>query len=149
VRSKEELLVEELADLQEEAWARFRRDDDRRRSLRERVRRFLDAQHTLLAADRDLTTIALRALTHPEARVARRVLALHERTIGLLAEILQAGSLRRDVLVAAHTLFHVTLGARIPWANGLVSAEDCRRSIETGVDLIFEGLATHARDEAP
>jgi AcrR family transcriptional regulator len=149
VRSKEELLVEELADLQEEAWASFRREDDRRRSLRERVRRFLDAQHALLAADRDLTTIALRALTHPEARVARRVLALHERTIGLLAEILQAGSLRRDVLTAAHTLFHVTLGARIPWANGLVSAEDCRRSIETGVDLIFEGLATRARDETP
>lgn len=146
VRSKEELLVEELADLQEEAWARFRNEDDRARPLRERVRRFLDAQHALLAEDRDLTTIALRATTHPEARVARRVLALHERTVGLLAEVLQTGSLRRDVLVAARTIFHVTQGARVPWANGLVSAEECRRSLESAVDLLFDGLGNRRRD---
>ena len=97
VQSKEELLVDELAALQEEAWQRFRTEDDRKAPTRDRVRNFLEVQHELLVADRDLTTIALRATTKPEARVARRVLALHDRTIGLLAEILQLFYLRHLV----------------------------------------------------
>ncbi|MCZ6785031.1 MAG: helix-turn-helix domain containing protein [Proteobacteria bacterium] len=147
VQSKEELLIEELADLQEEAWRRFRAEDARDRPTRERVHRFLRVQHELLVADRDLTAIALRATTRPEARVARRVLALHDRTMGLLVEVLQMGRVRHDldpevdVLEAARALFHITLGARIPWANGLVQADACLQSIQAGVDLLFRGLS--------
>jgi AcrR family transcriptional regulator len=150
VRSKEELLVAELADLQEEAWTRFRTGDDRSAPTRERLRRFLALQHELLAASPDLTTIALRATTHPEARVSRRALALQDRTIGLLAEILQrgrmSGELSRDVdlLAAARTLFHLTQGSRISWANGLQGADACREAIEAGVGVLFRGLDSAA-----
>jgi len=146
VRSKEELLIRELAERQEEAWQRFRREEIRDLGTRERVRKFLDAQHALLAADPDLTTIALRATTHPGARVARQALALQDRTIGLLVEILQqgrmAGDLDRqvDVLAAARAVCHVTQSARIPWANGLVDAAGCRAAIESAVDVLFRGL---------
>ncbi len=146
VQSKEELLIEELAALQEDAWTQFRKTDERGRSTRERVSLFLDVQHELLTRDRDLSLIALRATTRPEARVARRVLSLHDRTIGLLAEILQMGRKNKDlasqanVLQAAQVLFHVTLGARIAWSNGQVSAEGCRKSIQAGVAVLFEGL---------
>ncbi len=151
VHSKEELLVEELAALQEEAWARYRAEEDRDRPTLERVRHFLDVQHELLAANRDLTMIALRATTRPEARVARQVLTLHDRTIGLLVEILQAGRRRGDlqreiaILEAARVLFHITQGARIPWANGLIPDQECRGSIHAGVGLLFAGLAARDR----
>ena len=146
VRSKEELLVQELAELQEEAWNRFRLHDDREAPTRARVRRFFQTQHDLLAEVPDLTVIALRATTYPHARVARRVLALNERTIGLLAEILQGGRVRRDlggdvdVLVAARALFHVASGARLSWANGLVTEVGCRSDIDASVDLLFRGI---------
>jgi len=146
VESKEELLIEELAARQEEAWTRFRRDDDRRSPTRQRLGRFLELQHALLAQDADFTMIALRASTQPEARVARRVLALQDRTIGLVAEILQAGKLRGeltrelDVLAASRAIVHVTTGARVPWANGLVSAEACRASIAAALDVLFDGM---------
>jgi len=146
VQSKEELLVDELSAIQEEAWKRFRTQDDRSRPTRQRVHEFLAVQHALLVRDRDLTMIALRAATKPEARVARRALVLNDRTIGLLAEILQMGRKRQDlapdvnVLEAASALFHITQGARLPWANGLVGAEACQRSIRAGVDLLFRGL---------
>jgi AcrR family transcriptional regulator len=147
VQSKEELLVDELTALQEEAWRRFRKQDDRDRPTRERIHRFLDAQHQLLAEDRDFTMIALRAATRPEARVARSVLILNDRTIGLLVEILQMGRTRNrdlarsiDVLEAARALFHLTQGARIPWANNVVSGDVCRASIRKAVDLLFAGL---------
>lgn len=149
--SKEELLIDELSEMQEEAWTRFRRVDDRSRPTVDRVREFLDVQHALLVADRDLTTIALRATTRPEARVARRVLQLYDRTIGLLMEILQRGRMKKDlardvdVLEAARVLFHMTHGARIPWANGLVSDQACLASIHQAVDLLFRGLAEPAR----
>ncbi|MFQ5416512.1 MAG: TetR/AcrR family transcriptional regulator, partial [Myxococcota bacterium] len=94
VRSKHELLILELADLQEEAWNRFRLRDDPRAPTRQRIRDFFEAQHELLAADPDLTVIALRATTYPADRVSKRVLALNDRTVGLLAEILQGGRLR-------------------------------------------------------
>ena len=147
IRSKEELLVEQLGDLQEEAWRGFRRGEDKVAPARERVRRFLDAEHALLARDPDLTTIALRATTHPEARVARRVLALQDRTIGLLTEILMSarnrGELRRDtdVLAAARAIAHLTSGARISWANGLLDADGCRAAIDAAAALLFDGLA--------
>ena len=105
-------------------------------------------QQELLLEDPDLTRIALRATTRPEARVAKRSLVLNDRTIGLLAEILQMGRKRHDlvrdinVLEAASALFHITQGARIPWANGLVSAKLCQRSIRAGVDLLFAGIAS-------
>jgi len=146
VRSKQELLVAELADLQEEAWARFRSEDDRRAPTLDRLGRLLDLQHELLAATPDLTTIALRATTHPEARVARRALALQDRTIGLVAEILQrgrmSGELSRevDLLAAAGTILHLTQGARIAWANGLQGADACRDAIRSGVAVLFQGL---------
>jgi AcrR family transcriptional regulator len=146
VRSKEELLIDELTRLQEEAWHRFRQGDERTLPTRERVHRFLDVQHELLVADRDFTAIALRATTKPEARVARQVLALNDRTVGLLMEILQMGRMRNDlakdveVLEAARVVFSITQGARIPWANGLVTDEVCRNSIQSGVDLLFKGL---------
>jgi AcrR family transcriptional regulator len=146
VETKHELLVLELAELQEEAWTRFRLDDDRQRPTRERIHRFFQVQHEMLASDADLTVIALRASTYPEAPVARRVLALHDRTIGLLAEILQAGRKRDlaenlDVLASARALFHLASGARLCWANGLVSESGCRRAIESSVDLLFSGLS--------
>lgn len=146
VRSKEELLLRELAERQEEAWQRFRAGDDRRAATRERVRNFLDAWHALLAEDPDLVTIALRATTHPGARVARQALALQDRTIGLLAEILQQGRMRGelardvDVMAAARALFHVIHSARIPWANGLVDAEGCRHATAQSVEVVFRGL---------
>jgi AcrR family transcriptional regulator len=151
VRTKHELLVLELADLQEEAWTRFRRSDTRSIATRERVARFFDTQHTLLASDADLTVIALRATTYPEAPVARRVLALHDRTIGLLAEILQGGCRRDlaadvDVLASARALFHIATGARISWANGLLSESGCREAIMSSVDLLFRGLSPGARE---
>jgi AcrR family transcriptional regulator len=146
VQSKHELLVLELAEIQEEAWTRFRREDDRKAPTRGRVRRFLEIQHEMLAKDLDLTTIALRATTYPEARLARRVLALNDRTVGLLAEILQGGRRRdldpeMDVLTAARTIFHVATGLRIAWANGLVNESGCRESIDASVDLLFRGIA--------
>ena len=153
VRTKQELLLLELADLQEEAWVRFRRSDDRDAPTRLRLRRYFDAQHELLASDADLTVIALRATTYPEEPVARRALALQDRSIGLLAEILQSGRRRDladevDVLAAARALFHIATGARISWANGLASETACRQAIETSVDLLFRGLAgpADARD---
>lgn len=154
VQSKEELLIDELAELQEEAWRQFREEDDRNRATRDRVNRFLDAQHALLDADRDLTMIALRSCTRPEARVARRVLILNDRTIGLLVEVLQMGRMRKDlrrgidVLEAARAVFHITQGARIPWANGLVSGGACRRSVQLAIDLLFSGLEAPERQLA-
>ncbi|MFK7895115.1 MAG: TetR/AcrR family transcriptional regulator [Myxococcota bacterium] len=146
VQSKEELLIEELSEMQEEAWTRFRALDDRDRPTDVRLRDFFEVQHALLVADRDLTTIALRATTKTEARVAKRVLQLYDRTIGLLMEILQRGRLKKhlskevDVLETARVLFHVTNGARIPWANGMVSDEACLASIHQAVDLLFRGV---------
>jgi AcrR family transcriptional regulator len=147
IRSKEELLVDELAEIQDRAWQRFRAAERRDRPARERLRRFLDVEHRLLAQDRDFTVVMLRATTHPEARVAKRVLALQDRTIGLVTEILQSarsrGELRRgaDVLAAARTIAHVTSGARIAWANGVLGAEECRAAIAAAVALLFEGIA--------
>ncbi len=153
VRSKEELLVDELARWQEEAWTRFRASDDRTQPTRDRIARFLDAHHELLAENPDLTTIALRAATHPEARVAKRVLAMQDRSIGLLAEILQRGRARgdvgrdADVLVAARAILYTSSGARLAWANGQVSMEGCRAAIAGAVDLLFRGLAGPASRE--
>jgi len=147
VRSKEELLVDELAARQEEAWTSFRTGDDRRQPCGERLVRFLRVQHALLAEEPDLTIIALRAMTHPERRVARRVLALQDRTIGLLTEILMSGRVRGeiardvDVVAAARAVLHLTQGARISWANGLLAAEECARAIEASVELLLRGLA--------
>jgi AcrR family transcriptional regulator len=151
VRSKHELLVLDLAELQEEAWLRFRREDDRDAPTRRRVARFFEAQHALLAQDPDLTVIALRATTYPEARVARRVLALHDRTVGLLAELLQSGRRRDldpdlDVLAASRAIFHVASGIRLSWANGLVDEAGCREAIDESVSLLFRGLGPPADD---
>jgi len=146
VRSKHELLVLELADLQEEAWLDFRRQDTRTTATRERVQEFFQSQHELLARHPDLTVIAIRATTYPDSRIASRVLALNDRTIGLLAEILQGGRARGDldpdvdVLAAARALFHGAIGARISWANGLLSEGACRAAIEGTVELLFRGL---------
>jgi len=148
VRSKHELLVLELADLQEEAWLDFRRADVRTTATRERVQKFFQHQHELLARHPDLTVIAIRATTYPDSRVASRVLALNDRTIGLLAEILQAGRARGDldpgvdVLTAANALFHGAVGARISWANGLLSEDACRTAIDGTVALLFRGLGS-------
>jgi AcrR family transcriptional regulator len=151
VQSKEELLIEELAEMQEEAWTKFRAHDDRNRPTAVRLRDFFDVQHTLLVANRDLTTIALRATTKTEARVAKRVLQLYDRTIGLLMEILQRGRMKNDlardvdVLETARVLFHVTNGARIPWANGMVSDDALQASTHQAVDLLFRGVSAEAR----
>ena len=151
IRSKEELLVEELAELQERAWREVRARGARPSGARPGVRAFLDAEHALLLAEPDLTTIAVRATTHPGARVARQVLALQERSVGLLTELLQpgrgSGELRRDadVLAAARTIVFFTSGARIAWANGLLDAEGCRSTIAASVELLFEGIAARPR----
>ena len=130
----------------------FRKNDDRAKDCSERIQSFFRNQHALLAEDPDLTVISIRATTYPEARVARRVLRLNDRTIGLLAEIILQGRMRRDlrydvdVLVAARALFHVATGARISWANGLLTEQGCRDSIDASVRLIFVGM--NARTEA-
>lgn len=147
VQSKEELLIDELSQMQEEAWSRFRVADDRNRPPAERLLDFFDVQHNLLVENRDLTTIALRATTKTEARVAKRVLQLYDRTIGLLMEILQHGRMKKhlardvDVLETARVLFHVTNGARIPWANGMVTDDALRDSIHQAVYLLFRGVS--------
>lgn len=146
VHTKHELLVLELAELQEEAWTRFRLGDDRDAATRDRIRRFFEIQHALLASNADLTVIALRATTYPDAPVSRRALALQDRTIGLLAEILQTGRRRDlsrevDVLAAARALVHIATGARVAWANGLTSEQTCQRGIDSAVDLLFRGIA--------
>lgn len=154
-QSKEELLIDELSEMQEEAWTRFRAADDRDRPTEIRLREFFNAQHALLVADRDLTTIALRATTKTEARVAKRVLQLHDRTIGLLMEILQRGRMKNhlakdiDVLETARVLFHVTNGARIPWANGMVSDDALRDSMFQAVDLLFRGVGVNRGSADP
>jgi AcrR family transcriptional regulator len=146
IRSKEELLVDELGEQQQRAWSRLRAPALRALTARERLRRFLDVEHALLVSAPDLTTIALRATTHPEARVARRALALQDQTTGLITEILQSarsrGELRRDadVLAAARTLTHAIHGARLAWANGLLDAEGCRGAIESAVSIVFDGI---------
>ena len=146
VQSKEELLIDQLSDLQEEAWKRFRASDRRDAPTRDRIRAFLDAQHELLAADEDLTLIALRSTTRPGARVAQEVLSLNDRTVGLLMEVLQMGrmqgrlSKKVDVLEAARVIFHITQGARISWANGLMDPDACREAIGSGVRMLFDGL---------
>jgi AcrR family transcriptional regulator len=149
VQSKHELLILELADSQEEAWTRFREQDDRNAPTRERIANFFAVQHEMLARDLDLTVIALRATTYPEARVARRVLTLNDRTVGLLTEILQAGrkhdlSPDLDVLAAARAIFHIASGVRLSWANGLASEQACRSAIEASVALLFRGLEPRA-----
>ena len=155
IRSKEELLVDELAELQEEAWRRFRSQDDRVVSTRDRVRHFLEFEHALLAGDADFTIVALRATTHPEARVARRVLALQDRTVGLLTEILLAGRARGelarhvDPISAARAVCQVTSGARIAWANGMLSADACREAVESAVELLFGGIEARPGIPAP
>jgi AcrR family transcriptional regulator len=146
VRSKRELLVLELSDLQEEAWLAFRRQDDRADETRERVQNFFRFQHELLAEDPDLTVIAIRATTYREAQLARLVLSLNDRAVGLLAEILQSGRRRGDlspsvdILAAARTLFHGATGVRISWANGLLSEKGCRSAIDGLVDILFRGI---------
>ncbi|MFT5444609.1 MAG: hypothetical protein ACI8W3_003666 [Myxococcota bacterium] len=47
---------------------------------------------------------------------------------------------KANVLQAAQALFHITLGARIAWSNGQVSADGCRKSIQAAVNLLFEGI---------
>ena len=145
VDSKQELLMLEIADLQEEAWLHFRKRDDRKASTRERVLDFFDAQHELLSSNADLTVIALRATSFPDAPLAGRVLALQDRTIGLITEILQQGRQRDlaphiDVMGAALTLFHTAQGVRTSWANGRLTETGCRRSIRDSVELLFDGL---------
>ncbi len=153
IRSKEELLVDELGELQQRAWTRLRTGVARALPARERLRRFLDVEHALLVRAPDLTTVALRATTHPEARVARRALALQDQTIGLVAEILQSarsrGELRRDadVLVAARTLTHAIHGARLAWANSLLDAEGCRAAVDAAVALLFDGIGARIAPE--
>jgi AcrR family transcriptional regulator len=152
VRTKEELLVQELVELQEEAWTRFREARADGEATRERVGRFFRAQHDLLAREPDLTVIALRATTYPNARVARRVLALNDRSIGLLAEILQGGRVRgdldrgADLLSSARALFHIATGARLSWANGLLDEEGCREAIQGAMDLLFDGIGAKPTD---
>lgn len=146
VRSKEELLIWELADLQAEAWTRFREADDRVAPTRDRVAHFFRVQHELLARNPDFTVIALRAATHPEERAARDSLRLTERTVALLAEILQSGRKNADLdpgidlLSAANVLCQIATSARISWANGLLSEDACRSAIEASVDLLFRGI---------
>ena len=102
----------------------------------------MTAAATLLA----FTSIALRGLTRPDARVASQVLQLQDQTIGLLAEILQVGRMRGDlapgldVLEASRTLFHITQGARIPWLNGAMSDEACLEAIQQDVAMLFRGI---------
>jgi hypothetical protein len=51
-----------------------------------------------------------------------------------------------DVFSAARAIFHITTSARIPWANGLVSSDGCRRSVEVAVDLLFRGLSARGAE---
>ena len=148
VESKQELLMLEIAELQEEAWLNFRQRDPRKAATRERVLDFFDAQHDLLSSNADLTVIALRATSFPEAPMAARALALQDRSIGLIVEILQQG--RRidlapdvDVMGAALALFHTAQGVRTSWANGRLSERGCRRAIRDSVELLFKGLEAH------
>lgn len=153
IRSKEELLVEQLADWQKQAWQAFRASEDRALPVQARLARFLEIEHELLARTPDLTTIALRATTHPGTRVARRMLALQEQTIGLLTGLLQSARVRgevradADLIAAARALAHAVSGARIAWANGLLDAESCSRQVASSTALLFRGIAADNRAE--
>ena len=68
VRSKEELLIDELSVLQDEAWRLFRESDDRDAPTSDRVRAFLDRQDALLIANRDLTLRELTGLLATRSR---------------------------------------------------------------------------------
>jgi len=146
IQSKEELLISELVAKQEQAWVNFRREDQKDMSARERIGRWVALQHNLFSIDPDFSRVALRASTHPQARVAREVLALNDRSIGLIAEILMKGrmsdglSRNVDLMTAAQAVFYITNSARIPWANGVVSDEVCLTNTLTAVDLLFQGL---------
>ncbi len=146
IHSKEELLVEQLADWQKQAWRAFRESEDRSAPVQARLVRFLELEHELLARTPDLTTIALRATTHPGAPVARRMLALQEQTIGLITELLQSARMRgevradADLIAAARAVAHITSGARLAWANGLLDAKSCSRQTASSVALLFRGI---------
>lgn len=150
VRSKEELLIWELAELQSEAWTRFRASDDKVSPTRERIGRFFEVQHQLLASQPDFTVIALRAATYPPKPAARASLKLADQTVAILAEILQSGRKNRDLdptldlLAAANALFQVASSARMSWANGLLTEKACRKSIEASVDLLFRGIGSRS-----
>ncbi len=66
--------------------------------------------------------------------------AAHSTDRGAGLELVVFRDLPQRLLEAARVLFNITQGARIPWANGLVGAQACKRSIEAGVDLLFCGL---------
>jgi AcrR family transcriptional regulator len=146
IQSKEELLVGELVAKQEQAWIHFRSEDQAGLNARQRIGRWVSLQHELLSLDPDFSRVALRASTHPQARVAKEVLALNDRSIGLIAEILMKGRMSDgfprevDLMTAAQAVFYITNSARIPWANGVVSDEACLKNTLTAVDLLFQGL---------
>ena len=83
---------------------------------------------------------------YPRERAARDSLRLTDRTVALLAEILQSGRKNGDLdpaidlLSAANALYHVATSARISWANGILSEDACRTAIEASVDLLFRGI---------
>ena len=146
VGSKEELLIWELERLQSRAWTEFRRHDDRSSPTRERIQRFFDAQHELLASQPDYTVIALRATTYPPKRAARAALQLTDRTVALILEILQSGRKNADLdpqidlLAAATVLSQIAGSARIDWANGRLTEDACRTAIDGSVALLFRGM---------
>jgi hypothetical protein len=48
-----------------------------------------------------------------------------------------------DVLAAARSLVHAATGARIAWANGLLSEAGCRAAVEASLELMFRGIGAH------
>ena len=146
-RSKEEMLILELAAMQEEAWTRFRTEDQRNDPTKIRLQRFFAKQHNLLVENSDFTKIAVRAQTREDRVIVRRALALQQRTIGLIAEILQHGKARDEIssatdpLNAASVLFHATQGVRIAWASGLLSDVACQKHIDDALTLVMSGVS--------
>ena len=100
----------------------------------------------MLARQPDLTVIALRSTTHPRDRIARESFRLTDRTVALVAEILQSGRKHEDLrpgvdlLAAAAALCQVAIGARMSWANGRLTEAGCRRAIAASIDLFFSGI---------
>ena len=152
IRSKEELLVEELGRAPA---ARLDAPPHGRgaRAARARAAAPLPRRRARAAACARPTSRRSRCAPPRIPRRASRAACSRSRTRRSASSPRSSsparsrGELRRDadVLVAARTLTHAVHGARLAWANGLLDAEGCRAAVDAAVALLFDGIGARAR----
>ena len=146
LRSKEELLIWELADLQGEAWKRFRADDDRSAPTRVRVARFLRGTARALGSQSGLHRDRV-ARSDPSARARGARLPTPHRPQHRLAgrdsaersQERRPRSRRRSPVRRECAVPRRNERANL-LANGLLTEAGCRSAIDASVDLLFRGI---------